>query len=119
MCLLTTVQARNSPRVTISTTSTATSANAATNVTTQTRNFADTGHDDDLEEEGGDDFVDIDDMLLEELDLSGHCDGCYDSHCDGCYDSHYDSCCEPVTAATTARTVAAILFSNSHNTTSY
>jgi hypothetical protein len=44
----------------------------------------------DLEEERGDDFVEIDDMLLDELDLSGllccdsYCDGCYDSYCDGC-----------------------------------
>jgi hypothetical protein len=31
----------------------------------------------DLEEEGGDDFVEVDDMLLDELDLisAGYCDG--------------------------------------------
>ena len=68
----------------------------------------------DLEEEGGDGFVEIDDMLLdeldlEELDLSGllrrlnllrqllYCDGCYDSHydsyCNGRYNGQ-DSCCD-------------------------
>jgi hypothetical protein len=57
-----------------------TSANAATNVTTDISpepailQIQDNGND--LEEEGGNDFVDIDDMLfdeldLEELDLSG------------------------------------------------
>ncbi|KAN0070486.1 hypothetical protein V8E54_011355 [Elaphomyces granulatus] len=57
-----------------------TSANAATNVTTDVSPepviLQIQDNDNDLEEEGGDDFVDIDDMLLdvldlEELDLSG------------------------------------------------
>ncbi|KAN0078497.1 hypothetical protein V8E54_005010 [Elaphomyces granulatus] len=89
-----------------------TSATAATNVTTDVSpkpvilQIQDNGND---LEEGGDDFVDIDDMLLDELDLSGlvlYCDGCYDSHygsycngryndqdgcCDGCCDCGYDS----------------------------
>ena len=65
LALTTVLQARNSPRVTISTTSTAassTSANAATNVTTDVSpepailQIQDNGND--LEEEGGDDFVD-------------------------------------------------------------
>jgi len=57
-----------------------TSANAATNVTADVSphdvspepvilQIQDNGND--LEEEGGDDFVVIDDMLLDELDLSG------------------------------------------------
>ncbi|KAN0068941.1 hypothetical protein V8E54_013110 [Elaphomyces granulatus] len=71
-----------------------TSATAATNVTTDVSpepvilQIQDNGND--LEEEGGDDFVDIDDMLL-------------DDYCDGCYDTTTAT----ATAATTARTVAA------------
>jgi len=62
LALTTVLQARNSPRVTISTTSTAASVNAATNVTTDVSpepailQIQDNGND--LEEEGGDDFVD-------------------------------------------------------------
>ncbi|KAN0076515.1 hypothetical protein V8E54_006657 [Elaphomyces granulatus] len=65
--------ARNSPRVTISTTTTAGSSASATNVTTDVSTepsilqIQDNGND--PEEEGGDDFVDIDDMLLDELEV--------------------------------------------------
>ncbi|KAN0085425.1 hypothetical protein V8E54_001892 [Elaphomyces granulatus] len=45
----------------------------------------------DLEEERGDDFVEIDDMLLDELDLSGLLH--YDSDCNGRYNGQ-DSCCD-------------------------
>ncbi|KAN0075191.1 hypothetical protein V8E54_007802 [Elaphomyces granulatus] len=60
-------RARNSPRVTVST------ANAAKNLTTDvltepvTLRIQNNGND----LEGDDDFVDIDDMLLDELDLGG------------------------------------------------
>ncbi|KAN0087410.1 hypothetical protein V8E54_001098 [Elaphomyces granulatus] len=50
-----------------------------------------------VEEEGGDDFVEIDDMLLDELDLEDYCDGCYNSHydsyCNGRYNGQ-DGCCD-------------------------
>jgi hypothetical protein len=59
----------------------------------------------DLEEEGGDNFVDID-LILRSWVSAGYCDSCYDSHydsycngryngqddcCDGCCDCSYDS----------------------------
>ena len=76
-------------------------------------------------EEGGDDFVNIDDMLLDELDLSGvqaaiplvapnstasamaatEATGCYDSYCDGCYNSQrpvaHGGCCDCSSDSTT------------------
>ncbi|KAN0083570.1 hypothetical protein V8E54_002658 [Elaphomyces granulatus] len=66
-------------------TAASTSANAATSVTTD-----DNGNE--LEEEGGDGFVEIDDQRATaavELATAATADGCYDSR----YDSHYDSYC--------------------------
>jgi hypothetical protein len=60
--------------VTTSTAASSTSANAAINITDVSLEpviLQIQDNDNDLEKEGGDNFVDIDDMLLDELDLSG------------------------------------------------
>jgi hypothetical protein len=89
-----------------------TSANAATKVTTDVLpkpaifQIQDNGND--LEEEGGDDFVDIDDMLLDELDLEElDFSGLLRRFMTATTAATTATTTATATAATTARTVAA------------